>query len=44
MGCNVKDATRVFPPIIVKLIQGSKRKYIGPELNIVRCILEKLNL
>ena len=44
MGCTVKVATRVLPPIIVELAEGSKEKYGGPELNILRCILEKLNL
>jgi hypothetical protein len=44
MGCTVKVATRVLPPIIVEQAQGSKEKYSGPELNILRCILEKLNL
>jgi hypothetical protein len=44
MGCTVNVATRVLPTIIVELTQGSKEKYNGPELNILRCILEKLNL
>jgi hypothetical protein len=44
IGCTVKVATRVLPPIIVELAEGSKEKYGGPELNILRCILEKLNL
>ena len=44
MGCTVRVATRVLPPIIVELVQGSKKEYSGPELNILRCILEKLNL
>ena len=44
MGCTVKVATRVFPPIIVELAQSSKEKYIGPELNVLRSILDKLNL
>jgi hypothetical protein len=30
--------------MIVELAEGSKEKYGGPELNIVRCILVKLNL
>jgi hypothetical protein len=42
-GCTVKVATRVFPPVIVELAQGSKEKYSGIELNILRCILETLN-
>jgi hypothetical protein len=41
MGCTVKA---VFPPIIVELAQGSKKKYSGIRLNILRCILEKLDL
>jgi hypothetical protein len=44
MGCTVKVATRVFPPIIVEVAQGSKEKYNGIELNVLRSILEKLNL
>jgi len=44
MGCTVKVATRVLPPIIVELAEGSKEKYRGPELNNVGCILDKLNL
>jgi hypothetical protein len=44
MGCTVKVATRVFPPIIVELAQGSKEKYSGIELNIRGCSLEILNL
>jgi hypothetical protein len=44
MGCTLKVATRVFPPITVELAQGSKEKYSGIELNILRCILGKLNL
>ena len=44
MGCTVKVATRVPPPIIAGMAQGSKDKYIGPELNIMRLILGKLNL
>jgi hypothetical protein len=27
MGCTVKVATRVLPPVIVELAQGSKEKY-----------------
>jgi len=44
MGCTVRVATRVFLPIIVDLSQGIKKKYSGIKLNILRCILEKLNL
>jgi hypothetical protein len=44
MGCTLKVATRVFPPIIGELAQGSKEKYSGIELNILRFILGKLNL
>jgi hypothetical protein len=44
MGCTVKVATRVFPPVIVELAQGRKEKYSGIKLNILRCILGKLNL
>jgi len=44
MGCTVKVATRVSPPIIVELAQSSKEKYIGPELNVLRNILDKLYL
>ena len=44
MGCTVKVATRVPPPITVEMAQDSKEKCSGLELNIVRCILEKLNL
>jgi hypothetical protein len=44
MRCTVKVATRVLPPMIVELAEGSKEKYGGTELNILRCILEKLNL
>jgi hypothetical protein len=43
MGCTVKVATRVFAPIIVEQAQGSKEKYSGIELNILRRILGKLN-
>ena len=35
MGCTVKVVTRVLPPKIVELAQGSKQKYSGIELNIV---------
>jgi len=35
---------RVFPPIMVELAQGSKNKYSGIELNILKFILEKLKL
>jgi len=44
MGCIVKAVTRVLPLIIVELAQGSKEKYSGIELNILRCNLGKLNL
>jgi len=44
MGCSVKVATRAPPPLIAEMAQGSKEKYSVPELNILRCILEKLNL
>jgi hypothetical protein len=44
VGCTVKVATRVLPSIIVELPEVSKQNYSGPELNIVRCILDKLNL
>jgi hypothetical protein len=44
MGCTVEVAKRVFPPIIVEMAQGSKEKYCGIELYILRCILEKLKL
>jgi len=44
MGRTLNVATRVLPPIIVELVQGSKNKYSGIELNFMRCILEKLNL
>jgi hypothetical protein len=44
MGCTLKVATRVFPPVIVEMPQSSKEKYGGLELNILRCISEKLNL
>jgi len=44
MGCTVKVDTLVFPPIIVELVHSSKEKYIGPELNVLRSILDKLNL
>jgi hypothetical protein len=44
MICTVKVATRVLPIIIVELAQGSKEKYSGPELNVLRSILRKLNL
>jgi len=44
MGCTVKVATRVPPPITVEMSQGSREKLSGPELNILKCILEKLNL
>ena len=42
--CTVKVATHVLPPVVVELPQGSKEKYSGLELNILRCILDKLNL
>jgi hypothetical protein len=44
MGCTVKVSKRVFPPFIVELPQGSVNKYGGFEVDILRCILEKLNL
>jgi hypothetical protein len=36
MGCTVKVVTRVLPPIIVEQAHGSKDKYSGIELNILR--------
>jgi len=44
MGCTVKGVTRVLPPTIAEMTQGNKQKYSGIELNILRCILGKLNL
>jgi hypothetical protein len=44
MGCTLKVATRIFPPVIVEMPQSSKDKYGGLELNILTYILEKLNL
>ena len=44
MGCTLKVVTRAPPPIIVEMAQGSKEKFSVLELNILRCILEKLNL
>jgi len=44
MSCTVKAATRVPPPIIVEMAESSKEKHSGPELNTLRCILEKLKL
>ena len=44
MGCTVKVVTRVLPPTIAEMTQGNKQKFSGIELNILRCILRKLNL
>ena len=44
MGITVKVATHVFPKIIVDLAQSSRRKCSVIQVNILRCILEKLNL
>ena len=44
LGITVKVATHVFPKIIVDLAQSSRRKCSVIQVNILRCILEKLNL
>jgi hypothetical protein len=40
----VKVAIRILPPVIVELPQEGKEKYSGPELILLRCILDRLNL
>jgi hypothetical protein len=44
MGCTLKYATCVRPPIIVEPAQGNKQKCSGTTSNILKCILEILNL